>query len=191
MMTDYECLCDLYAVEALSGVDELFPRPHQIRNQLGIDLLGSESIHKDADGFSNTDGVGELHFAAVGQAGGYDVLRDITRHVGGRAIHLGRILAAERAAAVTSHATIGVYDDLASGQSGIAHGAADDEASGGIDVILGVLIEQVGWNHGLDDVLQNVGAQFVVTDTFGMLGGDDYGVDPLHFARRVVFDRDL
>src|SRR5882762_2674620 len=170
---------------------ELEVRPYQTRNQLGVDLLGSESIHQYTNGFSYSDGVGELHFATIGQSGGHDVLRDIARHVGGRTVHLGRILAAERAAAVTSHATVRVHDDLASGETGIAHGAANDEPSGGIDVVLGVLIEQVGRNNGLDDVLQNVGTQFVVANIFGMLGGDDYGIDPLYFTRRVVFDRDL
>src|SRR5208282_432589 len=94
---------------------ELEVGAHQIWNQLGIDLLGSESIHQDADGIGNTDRVGELHFAAVGEAGGYDVLGDVARHVGGRTIDLGRILAAESAAAVTTHATVCVDDNLASG----------------------------------------------------------------------------
>src|SRR5208282_3551019 len=137
---------------------ELEVGAHQIWNQIGINLLGSESIHQDADGIGNTDRIGELHFAAVGEAGGHDVLGDVARHVGGGTIHFGRILAAECAAAVTSHATVSVHDDLAAGQAGIAHGAADHEASGRIDVVLGVFVEQVGGNYSLDDVLQNVGA---------------------------------
>ncbi len=52
-------------------------------------------------------------------------------------------------------------------------------------------IEQVGGDYGLDDVLQNVGAQFVVADDFGMLGGDDHRIHALHIVLRVVFDRDL
>src|SRR5208282_5875408 len=129
--------------------------------------------------------------AAIGQAGGHDVLGDVARHVCGGTIHLGRVLAAERAASVTPHATVSVYDDLASGQAGIAHGAADHEASCGVDVVLGVLIEQVGGNHSLDDVLQDVGAQLVVADSLGMLSGNDHRIHALHFTLRVVFDRDL
>jgi hypothetical protein len=80
---------------------------------------------------------------------------------------------------------------LRPGQAGIAHGSADHKTSGGIDVILGVLVEQVGGNHGLNDMLQNVGAQFVVAHAFGMLRGDDDGIHALHFVLRIVFHRDL
>ena len=61
---------------------------------------------------------------------------------------------------MTAHAAVGIDDDLASGQAGIAHRAADNKPAGGIDVVLGVGIQQVGGNDGLNDVLQNVGAQF-------------------------------
>ena len=36
---------------------------------------------------------------------------------------------------------IGVDDDLAAGEASVAHGAADDEVSTGVDVVLGVLVE--------------------------------------------------
>src|SRR3977135_783907 len=45
---------------------ELEVRPHQTRNQLGVNLLGSESIHQYTNGFSYSDSVGELHLAPVG-----------------------------------------------------------------------------------------------------------------------------
>ena len=44
-------------------------RANQVRNKLGIYLLSSESIHKDADGFGNTDRVSKLYLAAIGQTG--------------------------------------------------------------------------------------------------------------------------
>ena len=46
-------------------------------------------------------------------------------------------------------------------------------------------------NHGLDDVLQNVGAQFVVADGLGVLRRDHDGVDADRLAVLVVFHRDL
>ena len=112
-------------------------------NDRGIDFLGAEGFDQHADRIGHADRVGELHFAAVGESAGDDVLGDVARHVGCGAIDLGRIFSAEGAAAVTSHAAVGVDDDLASGESGVAHGAADDEASRGIDVILRVFVEQV------------------------------------------------
>ena len=63
-----------------------------------------------------------------------DVLGEIARGVGGRAVDLGRVLAGEGAAAMRGRAAIGVDDDLAAGQAAIAVRAADDELAGRIDV---------------------------------------------------------
>ena len=46
-------------------------------------------------------------------------------------------------------------------------------------------------NNGLDHVLQNVGAEFVVADVFGMLGRNDHGIHALYFFLLVVLDGDL
>ena len=70
----------------------------------------------------------------VGQAGRDDVLGDVARHVAGRAVDLRRILARERAAAVRRRAAVGVDDDLAAGDAGVAVRTADDEAAGRVDV---------------------------------------------------------
>ena len=72
--------------------------------------------------------------AAVGEAGGDDVLGEIARGIGGRAVDLGRVLAREGAAAMRGRAAIGVDDDLAAGEAAIAVGAADDELAGRVDV---------------------------------------------------------
>ena len=144
-----------------------------------------------ADRLGHADGVGQLDLGALGQAGGHDVLGDVAGHVGRRAVHLGRVLAAEGAAAVTAHAAVGVHDDLAAGQAGVAHGSADDEAAGGVDVVLGVLVEPLGGQHGLDDVLEDVGVQLLVADALGVLAADDHGVDARGLAVLVVLDRDL
>ena len=92
---------------------------------------------------------------------------------------------------MTSHPSVGIDDDLAAGESSIAHGAANDEASGGIDVVVRVFVEQVRRNHGLDDVLQNAGPEFVVADVLGMLRRDDDRIDTENFSVSVVFNCDL
>ena len=94
-------------------------------------------------GSRHADGVGQLHFAAVGQPRGHDVLGHVAGHVGRAAVDLGGILAAERAAAVAAPAAVGVDDDLASGQSAIAVRAADHEPAGGIDVVLDFAVDQL------------------------------------------------
>src|SRR5258708_1657148 len=50
-----------------------------------IDIAGERLGH--------ADGIGELDRAALGEAGGDDILGEVTRGVGGRAVDLGRVLA--------------------------------------------------------------------------------------------------
>jgi hypothetical protein len=76
------------------------------------------------------DGVRDLDLAAGGEPGGDDVLGDPAHGVGGGAVHLGRVLAGEGAAAVPGVAAVGVDDDLAAGEAGVAHRTADDELAG-------------------------------------------------------------
>src|SRR5262245_54276822 len=132
---------------------------HQLFQFLFADPAGAEGVHQDADRLGYSDGVGQLDFAAVGQAGSHNVFGDVTGHVAGRTVNFGRVFAAECAAAVAAHAAVGVHNDLAPGQPGIAHGAAYDETPRRVNVILGVGVEQAGWDGGLDHVLDDIGAQ--------------------------------
>src|SRR6476620_9309808 len=91
------------------------------------DLLGAERLDHDRHRVRHADGVGDLDLGALGEAGGDDVLGHVAGRVGGRAIDLRRVLAAERAAAVAGHAAVGVDDDLAPRKAAVAHRAADHE----------------------------------------------------------------
>src|SRR5207302_5033905 len=97
----------------------------QVRNNFRIDFRGAECFHQDAHWIRNADRIRQLDFATLGQPAGDDVLGNVSRHVSGGAVDLRRILAAEGAAAVTSHAAVGVDNDFAAGQSSVAHGTAD------------------------------------------------------------------
>src|ERR1051325_2805148 len=108
---------------------------------LFTDLAGSEGIYQHADRLSDADSVSKLHFATICKTGSNNIFGDVARHVTGRAVNLGRVLAAESAAAVTAHAAVAVNDDLASCKTCIAHGAADHKAPSGINVVLGVCIQ--------------------------------------------------
>ena len=94
---------------------------------------GAEGLDVEPDRRRLADRVGDLHLEPVGETGGDGVLRDPAHRVGGRAVDLRRVLAAERATAVTGGAAVGVDDDLAAGESGVALRAADLEAAGRVD----------------------------------------------------------
>ncbi len=98
---------------------------------------------------------------------------------------------------MAGHAAVGVDDDLAAGQAGVAHRAADLEAAGRVDqqaVALGVqldaLVEQ-GLQLGLHDELADVGSeQRLQVDVGGVLRGDDDRVEADGLVA-VVLDGDL
>ena len=119
----------------------------RLADQLGDlrvgDLAGALGVDVDADRLGDADGVGELDLAALGQARGDDVLGDVAGHVGGRAVDLRGVLAAERAAAVAAPAAVGVDDDLAAGHARVAVRAADDELAGRVDVVDDLVVDQL------------------------------------------------
>ena len=110
-------------------------------------------VHVDAHGLRHADGVGELHQALLGDARGHEVLGQIACGVGRAAVHLRRVLAGEGAAAVGAAPAVGVHDDLAAGQAGVAGGAADHEFPGGVDVEDGRAVEEFrgALGQGLDE----------------------------------------
>ena len=159
-------------------------------NAIVFDAAGAIGIDIDADRIGNSDGVGQLHFAAIGQAGGHDVLRDMACHVSGTAIDLRRILAAERAAAVATPAAVGIDDDFAAGQSGITLRSADHEATRGVDVVFDIALDQFLRHARLDDAVDHVIVNFLVRNVGTVLRGNHDGVDP-HGTVAVEFHGDL
>ena len=97
-------------------------------------LLGAVGLDEERERLGDADGVRELHERALAQARLDDRLGHPAARVGGRAVDLGRVLAREGAAAVGAPAAVGVDDDLAAGEAGIALRAADDELARRVDV---------------------------------------------------------
>src|SRR5690606_28807773 len=141
-------------------------------------LPGAEGLDVQAHRLGDADRVGDLHLAAVGEAGGDDVLGDPAHGVGAGAVDLAGVLAGEGAAAVAGHPAVGVDDDLADGQARIALGPAEHEAAGGVDVgddlgdvqaLRGEVLEDRG-----DDDLGDRGRELgVEVDLLAVLRGDD------------------
>ena len=76
-------------------------------------------------------------------------------------------------------AAVRVYDDLAAGKAGVAVGAADHEAAGGVEVVDRVVIKVLGGHNLLDHVLHEVGAYLLVAHIVVVLAGDHHRVDSL------------
>ena len=92
-------------------------------------------------------------------------------------------------------AAVGVDDDLAAGQAGVAHRAAEHELSGRVDQqavvggVHGVVCEVV--QHGVDDLLADVrGERGLQVDAVGVLSGQHDGVEA-HRRGSVVLHGDL
>ena len=72
---------------------------------------------------------------------------------------------------MTCCTTIGIDDNLAPGQAGIAHRASDHKGAGRVDVVLRIGHQPLAWQHGLDDMLHHSFFQFLVVDFRCVLGG--------------------
>jgi len=144
---------------------------HQFGQLLLGQLAGAEGVHHDGGGLGHADRIRHLDLAALGQTGRHDVLGHVARRIGSGAIDLGRILAREGAAAMPGHAAVGVDDDLAAGQTAVAHRAADDEAAGRVDEVTRVLGQPLGGQHRLDDFLHDGFLQLRLRDRRAVLGG--------------------
>lgn len=150
---------------------------HELHEGLLVVLGGAVSVDVDGERVGNTNGVGELDADTVAEVVGHEGLGDPAGGVGGGTVDLGAVLAGEGTATVGAPTSVGVDDDLSAGEAGVTVGSADDEAAGGVDVVDGLLIEVLGGDDGLDDVLHDVLVNLLVGDVGLVLGGDDDGVD--------------
>ena len=179
----------------LEGVDNTTGRQleHLLdqAGDLGISKLpGAVGIHPHRHWLGHADGIGQLQLAAGGQTGTNDVLGHVARHVVSAAVDLCRILARESAAAVRTHTTVGIHDDLAPGQATVAVRTAHHKPSGGVYMVDGVGIQIFGGNHLLDYLLNHVAGDPFVTGAGIVLRGYNHRIHARGAAVHV-FDCDL
>src|SRR6185312_427560 len=93
-------------------------------------------------------------------------------------------------AAVASHASVGVDNDLASGQPGVGDRAALSESTTGIDEVFRLLVEELTWDRFADHHVEHAFFDLFVVHIRLVLRGDDDRVDANGFAI-LVFDRHL
>ena len=81
-----------------------------------------------------------------------------------------------------SPAAVRVDNDLAARQAGVALGAANDEAARRVEMVNGLVVEELGGDDRLDDVLEELGADLLVGErgarggavhSLGVLGGNE------------------
>src|SRR3954469_11173182 len=109
---------------------------HELLDLRDGNRLRAERLDENRHRLRDADRIRDLHLAAIGEPGRDDILRDIARRIRGRAVDLRRVLARERAAAVRCSTAVRVDDDLAAGETGVAHRAADHELAGRVAVEL-------------------------------------------------------
>ena len=151
---------------------------------------GAEGVHHDGDGLCHADGIGQLDLALGSQARGNHVFGDPAGGIRGGTVHLAGVLAAERTAAVAGIAAVGVHDDLAARQAGVALRATHNKAARGVDVVFRVLVQQLGGNDLLNDLAADVLMQLLLADVGAVLAGNDHRVDA-HGLAVVVLHGDL
>ena len=95
---------------------------------------GTVGLDEQGEGLGNTDGVRELDESTAGQLGGDERLGDPARKVGSRTVDLGVVLTGESTTTVGSPASVGVDNDLTTGQTGITLGSTNDEEARGLDL---------------------------------------------------------
>ena len=147
-------------------------------------MAAAVGVDIDAHGLSHTDGVCQLHKHLVGHTGSHHVLGDIAGGVCCAAVYLAGILAREGTAAVCAASSVGVDDNLASGQSGVAVRTADDKLARRVDVVFDAVVHQLALTFaGVGLCLSSVGqtvveesAQFVAG---GFLDARDEDVDDI------------
>ena len=161
-------------------------------------LDGAVGLQVDGEGLGDTDGVGELDEDALAVSTSNEGLGDPAGSVGSGAVDLGGILAGEGATTVGTPATVGVDDDLAAGEAGVTLGTTDGEAAGGVQPVDGLVVDHVGGEGGLDDLLHEVGLDLVVGDLLVVLDGDEDDGDAEGLEEvlavtgvELVFDGDL
>ena len=166
-------------------VEDGAAREHPLQRRVGDAVRRAVGLDAEADGAVDADGVGDLDLAAVGETGGDDVLRRVARVVGRRAVHLRRVLARERAAAVRGHAAVGVDDDLAPGEPRVAARPADDELARGVDEELRLRGEEPRRSEVVLRAPLQLGVVLLRRAGRGRLVREDDGVDCDGLAVRI------
>mmetsp|Transcript_105698 Transcript_105698/g.227848 ORF Transcript_105698/g.227848 Transcript_105698/m.227848 type:complete len:405 (-) Transcript_105698:20-1234(-) len=167
---------DAAGAEVEVALDNLADLVVRLTRALHASAIG---VDEDRQGVVHTDRIGQLHKHSVAEAGGDHRLSSPAGGIGGRAIHLGGVLAREGTTSVSAPATIGVDNDLAASEAGVTVRSANNETARGVKVVDGLVVQVLGGHNRSDDVFHELGADIVVGDVLAVLGGNNHGVHAL------------
>ena len=157
--------------------------PHQCSVRI---LSGAVGINAHGHRFRLPNGIGQGDRAPLRQASCYDVLGDVPGHIGAAAIHLRSILPGQRPAPVGDKSAVGIHHELAARQAGVRLNAAQDEAPGGIDEDLCILVYGEFPECGNDHRLYDLPPKFHHIFVRSVLAGDHHAADPVGQAEHIL-----
>ena len=131
----------------------------------------------DTEGICDTDGVGNLDEGAIAEVGGDEGLGDPPSGVGCATVDLSWVLSGEGSTTMGAPSSVCVDDDLATGKAGVTVWATAGEASTWVEMVDGVLIKVLSWDHWGDDLFLELGLEVLKGDIRAMLGRDQDSVD--------------
>src|SRR5262245_13586784 len=91
---------------------------------------------------------------------------------------------------MTSHATIGIDNDLATSQAAIAHGAANHKTTSWINVIFRFVVDHYAWHNFSNDLLDHVVADLLLCCLCSVLVAHQHRIDAYRLAITIL-DRHL
>ena len=134
------------------------------------DFFGIEGVEADGNGVRMPDGVGELDFHTIGETGGNNVLSDIATHVGCASVDFSGVFSTEGSTPVATRPAVGIDDDFATGETTIALGSPDDEATGRINEKFCAPIEHLFWENFANEFFDNELLDLAMGDVITVLG---------------------
>ena len=140
---------------------------------------------------SNTDGIRQLDLALVSKSCCYDILCNVTCCVCCGTVYLGAVLTGECAATVTCVSTVGVYDDLTSGQAAVSVRAADYETSGRVNDCLLYLVYHISRDDLVKYILLNILMDLLLGYILIMLGRKNNCIQTYWLVILIIFYSNL
>ena len=149
---------------------------------------GSAGIDPNGNWLRTADRIGQLDVAASRKASADNVLRHPPRSVGAGAVNIGWVFPRERSPAVRSSATIRVHLELASGQTGVSSGTANDKSARGVNHqahCRRIQVQVSVVEHWINDQGRHLFREGLQVELLAVLARDHNRVDP-HWAEPVI-----